>query len=97
MDGVHVVEVEPRQPYRLWLRFSDGVEGEVDLSRWACKGDFTAWSDPEFFKRVNIRSYGALAWGDGDDLELCQHGLYADLTGKPFDVMYPKPWRALAD
>ena len=81
MDAVRVVGVEPRGLYRLWLRFADGVEGEVDLSRWASKGVSTAWSDPDFFRNVSIRDYGAVAWGDGDDVELSQLGLYKDLKG----------------
>lgn len=78
---MRVVEVEPRGLYRLWLRFADGVEGEVDLSGRASKGVFSAWADPDFFQRVSIRDYGAVAWGDGDDIELSQHGLYRDLKG----------------
>lgn len=91
MDAVRVVEVEPRGLYRLWLRFADGAEGEVDLSRWASRGVFAAWSDPAFFKDVSVRDYGAVAWGEGDDIELCQNGLYTDLTGKSLDEMYPGP------
>lgn len=97
MDAVRVVEVEPRGLYRLWLRFADGVEGEVDLSRWASKGVFSAWADPDFFQSVSIRDYGAVAWGDGDDVELSQHGLYMDLTGKSLKDLYPKPWQPLLD
>lgn len=28
----HVVALEPRASFRLWVRFADGVEGEADLS-----------------------------------------------------------------
>ena len=97
MDGVRVVDIEAKDLYRIWLRFADGVEGEVDLSRWASKGEFVAWSDPDFFKNVSIRDYGAVAWGDGDDIELSPHGLYTDLTGKSLDEMCPKPWQPLLD
>ena len=96
MDAVRVVEVEPRGLYRLWLRFADGIEGEVDLSRWASRGVFASWSDPAFFEDVSVRDYGAVAWGEGDDIELCQHGFYTDLTGKSFEEMYPKPWQPLS-
>ncbi len=95
MVGIRVVEIEARDCYRLWLRFTDGVEGEVDLSRWASRGEFVAWSDPGFFKNVSIRDYGAVAWGDGGSLELCQLGLYTDLTGKSLEEIHPKPWQPL--
>lgn len=97
MAGIHVAEVEAREHFRLWLRFADGVEGEVDLSRWATRGEFVAWLDPDFFKNVSIRDYGAVAWGDGDEIELCQLGLYTDLTGRSLEEMHPKPWQSLSD
>lgn len=33
-----IVEVRPSDGYRIWLRFSDGAEGEVDLSDLAGRG-----------------------------------------------------------
>lgn len=37
-----IVEAEPRDVYRLWIRFEDGVEGEMDLSDLA--GAPLGWS-----------------------------------------------------
>ncbi len=34
------VEVMPRAGYRVWLRYGNGVEGEVDLSDLAGRGVF---------------------------------------------------------
>ena len=34
------VEVKALSDYRLWVRYSDGVTGEVDLSHLAGKGVF---------------------------------------------------------
>ena len=59
------VAVDAREPYRIWLRFADGTEGEVDLRRWASLGVFRAWSDPDLFRSVTVRPYGAVAWGGG--------------------------------
>ncbi|MBI4688680.1 MAG: DUF2442 domain-containing protein, partial [Nitrospirae bacterium] len=33
-----IIAVRPLENYRLWLRFSDGVEGIVDLSDFVGKG-----------------------------------------------------------
>ena len=96
MDGVRAVAVEAREPYRIWLRFADGTEGEVDLRRWASLGVFRAWSDPDLFRSVTVRPYGAVAWGEGDGMEICQRSLYMDLTGKTAEEMYPKPWKPLS-
>jgi len=86
------VEVEARQPFELWIRFDDGVSGIVDLAEWSTRGVFTAWSDATFFKTAHVRPYGAIAWGEGDALELDPIAMYMDLTGKRFEDLHPKPW-----
>jgi hypothetical protein len=35
-------EVKPLDNYRLWVKFSDGVEGIVDLSEFAGEGVYRA-------------------------------------------------------
>lgn len=78
-EFVRPVEVEARGSYRIWLRFSDGVEGEVDLSDLAGQGVFAAWQDPGFFDSVRIDETRAVCWGDAVDL--CSDALYLRLTG----------------
>lgn len=86
------VEVEARQPFKLWIRFDDGVTGIVDLAEWSTRGVFAAWSDATFFKTAHVRPYGAIAWGKDDALELDPMSMYMDLTGKSFEDLHPKPW-----
>ena len=45
---IRVMEVQPRNSYRIWLRYSDGAAGEVDLSDMAGRGVFEAWRDRTF-------------------------------------------------
>ncbi|MCY3646892.1 MAG: DUF2442 domain-containing protein [Chloroflexi bacterium] len=78
-------QVQARDGYRLWLRYSDGATGEIDLSRLAGKGVFVAWNEPGCFERVRIAPHRAIAWDD--DLELCADALYLELTGKSFDEL----------
>lgn len=73
-------EVRALEGYCLWLRYSDGVEGEVDLSHLAGRGVFKAWKDRAFFESVRIDEAGAISWGEG--IELCPDALYLKLTGK---------------
>ena len=75
-----VTQVEPRDGFRLLLRYSDGSAGEVDLSDMAGNGVFRAWDDPDFFGRVHVAAHGAIAWGH--EIELCRDALYIELTGK---------------
>ncbi|WP_419945748.1 DUF2442 domain-containing protein [Candidatus Poriferisodalis sp.] len=91
------VEVEVQQPFKLWIRFDDGVSGIVDLAQWSTREVFTAWSDLAFFKTAHVRPYGAIAWGKDDALELDSTAMYLDLTGKSFEDLHPKPWPALAN
>jgi len=82
-----VLEAKPLSRYRLWLRFDDGAEGEVDLSGLAGRGVFEAWERPGFFEAVRIAPYGAIVWGE--DLDLCADALYLQLTGKTPDQLFP--------
>jgi len=50
----------------LWLRFTDGTEGEVDLSDGLRGPMFEALRDPTQFARVAIE-YGTIVWSNGAD------------------------------
>ena len=81
-----IAEVRVRQGYRLWLRYTDGTEGEVDLSDLAGRGVFAAWNERRFFETVQIDDRGALVWGD--QLDLCPDALYLRLTGKTAEEVF---------
>ena len=46
--------------YRVWLRFRDGVEGEVDFSKKPRTGVYAPWNSYERFREARI--------GDGGEL-----------------------------
>jgi hypothetical protein len=83
-----IVEVKPLESYHLWVRFSDGVEGVLDLSDLVGKGVFALWNDYEAFKRVHIGPSGELMWDD--QVDLCPDALYLKLTGKRPEELFPK-------
>ena len=67
---VKIVACKPRPHYRVWIRFDDGLEGEVDLSDLVGKGVFEAWKSVEFFNQVRIDPKSdTLAWGEDIDLD----------------------------
>ena len=76
---IRVMEVEPRDGYRIWLRYSDGASGEVDLSDLVGKGVFRAWEDRAFFSGVHVSPHGSIAWSD--DIEICPDAPHAELAG----------------
>ena len=70
---IRATDVEPREGYRIWLRYSDGAAGEVDLSNMAGRGVFKVWLDRAFFEGVHVSGHGSIAWSD--DVELCEDAL----------------------
>ena len=87
-----VVEVRPLGGYRLYLRFEDGVAGELDLgARLRFEGVFAPLKDPATFARVRIHpDLGTIVWPNGADLD--PDVLYAELSRTPISVP-PAPTR----
>jgi hypothetical protein len=81
------VEVKALTQYRIWLRYDDGVEGEVDLSDLAGRGVFSVWSDPAVFRAVRLGPHGAIEWSP--ELDLCPDAMYLKLTGKTVEDVFP--------
>jgi len=76
-----ITACEPRPGYKLWLRFSDGSEGVVDLSELVGQGVFAAWLDPAHFNKVAVDPMTrTVCWPDGIDLD--PDVLYSNVTGK---------------
>ena len=67
---VKIVACKPKPNYHVWIRFDDGLEGEVDLSDIARQGVFEAWQSVDFFNQVRIDpKTDTLAWGVEIDLD----------------------------
>ena len=58
---IRVTKVKPRSGHRIWLLYSAGVSGVVDLSDLTGKGVFQAWDQPGVFDRVHVAPHGAVA------------------------------------
>lgn len=86
LDPFRPVAVQARDGFRIWLRYADGIEGEVDLAHVAGKGVFAAWLDRSFFESVHIGGGNGISWGN--EIDLCPDALYFQLTGKrPEDIL----------
>ena len=66
---LHTTEVKPLAGYRLFLRFNNGVAGEVDLSG-ELEGDvFEPLRDPAmFYTACQQTVMRTVAWANGADL-----------------------------
>ena len=73
-----IVAVQLLAQYRVKIRFSDGVEGEVNLSDLVGKGVFALWNDPAQFAKVTVDPQThTLTWPGG--IDICPDTLYQDV------------------
>lgn len=68
LEGVE--DVRAVDHWRLWVRFEDGVEGEVDVSDLRDSPMFAALHDRSFFDTVHV-CMKVVSWGDGLELDPC--------------------------
>ena len=80
---VRPVKVQPLPGYRLWLEYSDGVNGEVDVSDMVGTDRHKPWDAPGSFEKVRIEYFDTLLWNDG--LGMNPYDLYMKITGKSYD------------
>lgn len=78
---VDIVHVEAREPYKLHLRFADGVAGTIDLERLIrFDGIFAPLTSPEVLAAVRLNAdLGTIVWPNGADLDPAV--LYAVVRG----------------
>jgi len=72
--------------YRIWLRFSDGVEGEIDLERELWGEVFQPLKDKARFAELSLdEELGTVIWPNGADFapEFLYQQLCPDYTLKP--------------
>ena len=80
-------DVKALPNHRIWLRYDDGAEGEIDLSDLAGRGVFEPWNDAAYFATVHLGAHGAIEWSS--DVDLCPDAMYLRLTGKSTDDLFP--------
>lgn len=79
---VPVIDVRPAGDWRIWVKFEDGVQGEVDISSLRGKPRFLPLEDEAFFNRVHVHpDEKVVSWGA--DMEIGPVGMYDMLARKP--------------
>jgi hypothetical protein len=88
---VDVVEARVTGDRRLYLRFADGLEGEIELDRlvrW--EGVFEPLRDPQRFGQVRVDpDLGTIVWPGGADID--PDVLYAAVAREPVIPAPPTP------
>ena len=78
------IEIKAIKKYIISIKYSDGTEGEIDLSHLSHQGIFNAWENNDLFYKVYIdKETDAIAWNK--DIELCPDALYLKLSNLSFD------------
>ncbi len=74
---IKVVSVEPREKYVLFIRLSNGKEGEFDVSPYLDKGIFTELKNKSYFKQARL-SFNGVAWPNQQDFspDTIEHEMY---------------------
>lgn len=68
--GIKVVAVKALEKYSIYIHFSDGSSGVLDLSRHAGRGVFKSWNEDDNFNKVFINDEsGAITWPDEIDID----------------------------
>ena len=65
---IHVIDARYMRDYVLWLKFSDGLEGEIDLAAELHGEVFEPLRHLEVFKAFTVHSeLGTIVWSNGAD------------------------------
>lgn len=78
-----IVSVESLANFRIRLQYSDGVQGDLDVSHCVGTELFSEWDKPGVFEQVRIGDFGEVWWTDR--ASFCPDALYLELTGKTFE------------
>ena len=85
---IKIISVKASADYKIWIQYSDGVEGEVDLSHLVGKGVFSAWKDASVFRNFQVKNGRFIIWTD--EIDLCADSLYLEITGETPEDIFPK-------
>ncbi|MBP9143939.1 MAG: DUF2442 domain-containing protein [Thermoanaerobaculia bacterium] len=81
-------EVRYLEGYRFWLRFDDGVEGEIDLAGELGGKIFEPLLDTDLFAQLSLHpEFRTVVWPNGADL--APEFLHDRLTSRRSEVAEP--------
>lgn len=82
-----IIKVKPLENYRLYLRFEDDVEGEIDVTGLIdFVGVFAPLRNHEYFVQVRVNpELGTICWPNQADLD--PDVLYSIVTGQPLPLL----------
>ncbi len=81
-----IIQVIPKEDYQIYLKFEDGCEGIVDISKLIeFSGIFDPLQNLSYFQTVEVNpEWGTIYWSNGADLD--PDVLYSVVTGEAISV-----------
>lgn len=66
---IHIIDAKYISGYKIWLKFNDGTEGEVDLKDELWGEMFEPLKESSLFKTVGVnKEIHTIGWKNGADL-----------------------------
>jgi len=84
---IQAIAIKPLADFKLEVKFNDGVEGVVDLSRLKDGEAFKFWLEKGNFEKAYIDGEG-IAWNENLDIDALS--LYLEITGQTFEQFSSK-------
>jgi hypothetical protein len=77
----NLIEVKPLKDFKLYLKYSDGTEGEISTSNLRNKKEFESLNDYEVFSQVFVdEKTNDISWKNG--LSICKNAAYRQVELK---------------
>lgn len=76
-------DAKPLADYKIFVEFTDGVNGIIDLSKWKSNPAFIDWGIEENFRKLKITSDKKIDWGNNIDMD--PDSFYLQLINKTFE------------
>jgi len=68
-----IIACKAKANYILWVRFDDGIEGDINLSDRAGQDAFKDWESQQFWESVHIDPESkTVCWGEEIELDPCE-------------------------
>lgn len=62
-----IIQVKPKDNFKIWIKFSDGFSSDVDIKPFIRGGISDALKDEKFFKDVKVDEFNGISWKNGFD------------------------------
>jgi len=79
---IRAIAVKALPDFKLEVKFNDGVEGVVDLTRLKSGEAFKYWLEKGNFEKVYLDGEG-IAWNESLDIDALS--VYLEITGQTFE------------